>query len=155
MNPDWRTRYELAIDAARQAGDLAKTIFDGTFDVEFKADQSPVTIADRNAEALIRKMVGQHFPGDGFLGDDEMVLAARHGAERPLDCLRALCGGAEHRGPLVEPPDVPRAGHVLLFQKIGQADHFRCGRGRRRRDGLYFIDPNFDRFGHSRPLEPV
>lgn len=68
MNPDWRTRYELAIDAARQAGDLAKTIFDGTFDVEIKADQSPVTIADRNAEALIRKMVGRHFPGDGFLG---------------------------------------------------------------------------------------
>ncbi len=70
MNPDWRSRYELAVDAARQAGDLALSYFDGAFEVEWKADQSPVTVADRKAEELIRALVARHFPADGFLGEE-------------------------------------------------------------------------------------
>jgi histidinol-phosphatase len=70
MNPDWRTRYDLAIDAARRAGDLARTFYDSTFTVENKADDSPVTAADRGAEELIRTLVAKHFPDDGFLGEE-------------------------------------------------------------------------------------
>jgi histidinol-phosphatase len=70
MNPEWRSRYELAVDAARQAGDLAKTYYDTSFEVEWKDDRSPVTVADKNAEALIRDLVKRHFPGDGFLGEE-------------------------------------------------------------------------------------
>jgi histidinol-phosphatase len=70
MNPDWRTRYDLAVEAARKAGDLARTYFETTFAVETKADNSPVTIADKNAESLIREMVSAAFPGDGFLGEE-------------------------------------------------------------------------------------
>ena len=33
MNPDWRARYELAVEAARRAGDLARTYYESTFDV--------------------------------------------------------------------------------------------------------------------------
>ena len=57
MNPDWRTRYELAIEAARKAGDLARSYYESTFEVEQKADTSPVTIADRQAEQLIRALI--------------------------------------------------------------------------------------------------
>src|SRR5206468_11448923 len=60
----------LATDAARKAGDLANDIFHSTFDVEWKADQSPVTVADRKAEQLIRELVGKHCPADGFLGEE-------------------------------------------------------------------------------------
>ncbi len=76
MNPEWRSRYNLAVEAARRAGDFAKTIYDATFqdraalEVIVKADASPVTLADRGAEELIRKLIGQHFPGDGFLGEE-------------------------------------------------------------------------------------
>ena len=70
MNPAWRTRYELAMEAARKAGDLARGFYETTFDVEKKADNSPVTIADKQAEQLIRQMVTQHFPDDGFLGEE-------------------------------------------------------------------------------------
>ena len=70
MNPAWRTRYELAQEAARKAGDLARGFYETTFDVEKKADNSPVTIADKQAEQLIRQMVAQHFPDDGFLGEE-------------------------------------------------------------------------------------
>lgn len=70
MNPDWRTRYELAIEAARAAGDHARTYYDTSVTVEHKADASPVTIADREAEQIIRGLVAKHFPNDGFLGEE-------------------------------------------------------------------------------------
>src|SRR4051794_35407556 len=71
MDSEWRSRYEVALEAATQAGDLARGYFDTpTFSVEKKADLSPVTIADRQAEQLIRKLVGERFPSDGFLGEE-------------------------------------------------------------------------------------
>ncbi|HEV3384125.1 MAG TPA: inositol monophosphatase family protein [Gemmata sp.] len=66
----WRTRYDLAIEAARKAGDLAREYYETTFTVENKADDSPVTIADRKAEELIRSLVSAEFPSDGFLGEE-------------------------------------------------------------------------------------
>jgi histidinol-phosphatase len=71
MNADWRSRSELALRAAREAGDLAHQIFETTVEVEWKADQSPVTVADRRAERHIRELVGEYFPQDGFLGEEE------------------------------------------------------------------------------------
>ena len=53
MNADWRTRYDLAVEAARKAGDLARTFYESTFEVEHKADSSPVTIADKSAEGRV------------------------------------------------------------------------------------------------------
>ena len=70
MNHEWRTRYELAIEAARQAGTLARNYYETTFDVEIKPDQSPVTIADRQAEMHIRSLISKTFPNDGFLGEE-------------------------------------------------------------------------------------
>jgi len=70
MNADWRSRYDMAIDASHAGGDLALKYFDGSFEVEWKKDQSPVTVADRGAEELIRQMVTKHFPNDGFLGEE-------------------------------------------------------------------------------------
>src|SRR6478672_682653 len=70
MNADWRTRYDLAVDAARKAGDLARTYYESTFEVEHKADSSPVTVADKSAEKLIREAVTAAFPNDGFLGEE-------------------------------------------------------------------------------------
>jgi len=70
MNPEWQNRYELAVEAARKAGDLARAYYETTFDIESKADDSPVTIADRQAEQLIRALVAKQFPDDGFLGEE-------------------------------------------------------------------------------------
>jgi histidinol-phosphatase len=70
MNPDWRTRYELAVEAATRAGDFARSHFDAGIRVEWKADNSPVTAADRGAEELLRKEITARFPDDGFLGEE-------------------------------------------------------------------------------------
>lgn len=42
----------------------------GNFDVEQKENASPVTVADREAEQLIRRMIRERFPGHGILGEE-------------------------------------------------------------------------------------
>jgi histidinol-phosphatase len=70
VNAEWRNRYELAIEAAHQAGQLARRYFDSSFHIEWKADHSPVTVADREAEQLLRRLLLDAFPHDGFLGEE-------------------------------------------------------------------------------------
>ena len=75
MNDSWRGRYNLAVEAAKRGGDFARQIYDASFhirnlEVIRKADDSPVTIADRGAEELIRGLITKHFPQDGFLGEE-------------------------------------------------------------------------------------
>lgn len=93
MNQDWRSRYELAVEVARQAGNLAKKYFDSGFEVEWKQDQSPVTVADKKAEELIRATIKKHFPHDGFLGeeyDDEPSTSGYRWVIDPIDGTRAF-----------------------------------------------------------------
>ena len=70
MNTEWRIRYEAAVEAARRAGQLAHGYFDQVLQVEWKHDHSPVTVADREAEQLLRQTLGRAFPDDGFLGEE-------------------------------------------------------------------------------------
>jgi histidinol-phosphatase len=70
MNADWRNRYEVALDAAKSAGNFAMQYFDQGIAVEWKADDSPVTMADRGAEQLLRQTLLGKFPNDGFLGEE-------------------------------------------------------------------------------------
>jgi histidinol-phosphatase len=70
LNPEWRSRYEVAQAVTRRAGQLALRYFDGSLTVEWKADQSPVTVADREAETLLRTTLHEAFPHDGFLGEE-------------------------------------------------------------------------------------
>ncbi len=70
MNPEWKSRYETAVEAARKAGALAHRYFDTAVPVEWKGDQSPVTRADREAEALLRQILLGAFPHDAFLGEE-------------------------------------------------------------------------------------
>ncbi len=71
MNPQWRSRYEAAREAVGRAGELALRYFEqAQLQVEWKHDDSPVTIADREAEQLLRRALHDAFPQDGFLGEE-------------------------------------------------------------------------------------
>jgi histidinol-phosphatase len=59
-----------AVEAARAAGEIALRYYRGSFDVTLKADQTPVTQADREAEQVIRTILGRAFPAHGFLGEE-------------------------------------------------------------------------------------
>lgn len=61
---------DVAIDAAKQAGALAYQYFKKQQRVSYKADNSPVTIADVETEHLIRKIIAKNFPDHGIIGEE-------------------------------------------------------------------------------------
>src|SRR6266436_6003680 len=74
MIPDKSELKELlnfAVRLAREAGDITCRHFKGTFAAERKADNSFVTIADREAERSLRASIERSFPDDGILGEEE------------------------------------------------------------------------------------
>lgn len=85
MNVDWKSRYDLAVTAARAGGDFALTHFDRGVAVEYKGDNSPVTVADRGAEQLVREQISKHFPHDGFLGEEYGHQAGTSGFRWVID----------------------------------------------------------------------
>jgi histidinol-phosphatase len=60
----------VALNAAKAARELIMSYYTGNFDVEIKADQTPVTVADRGAEQVIRDMIGGAFPDHGIFGEE-------------------------------------------------------------------------------------
>lgn len=86
----------LAHRLADVAGAAALRVFRTGFDIETKDDASPVTRADREAEAVMREQINATFPDHGILGEE-------HGAERtdaefvwvldPIDGTRAFVNG--------------------------------------------------------------
>jgi histidinol phosphatase-like enzyme (inositol monophosphatase family) len=59
------------VELAGLSGDFIRPFF-GRADlkVELKADQSPVTAADRGAEELMRDLIRNKFPGHGIVGEE-------------------------------------------------------------------------------------
>lgn len=69
-------RLTAAVDYARMAGQLTLKYFQvAGVDVERKGDNSPVTIADKQAEQLIRQELARRFPDDAILGEEFGVQA--------------------------------------------------------------------------------
>lgn len=96
MNADWQNRYDLAIEAAKKAGQHALSYFDADVNVEWKKDDSPVTIADRQSEELLRKLILEKFPDDGFLGEEYGDTAGTSGYRwiiDPIDGTRSFVRG--------------------------------------------------------------
>jgi histidinol-phosphatase len=69
----------VARRAATRAGHLALRMQAAGVTAETKADQSPVTAADRAAERLIAAEIEAAFPGDGILGEEGADHAASSG----------------------------------------------------------------------------
>jgi myo-inositol-1(or 4)-monophosphatase len=58
-------------ELATRSGDFIRPLFGSrTVAVELKADQTPVTAADRGAEELMREMIAKRFPSHGVLGEE-------------------------------------------------------------------------------------
>jgi len=65
-----RQLLEFATEAAWQAGQTTLAHFQTRLDVERKADDSPVTVADRNAETLLRGLIEARFPDHSIAGEE-------------------------------------------------------------------------------------
>ena len=60
----------VALQAAKSARELILYYYNGDFEIEIKPDQTPVTVADRRAEQVIRKTINDAFPGHGIFGEE-------------------------------------------------------------------------------------
>lgn len=92
MNPE----LEFAKRAALAAGENAARIRKGGIDAETKSDASPVTIADRSNERLIREMIEREFPDDGILGEEgarKTGASGRRWIIDPIDGTRDFVRG--------------------------------------------------------------
>ncbi|MDR1963023.1 MAG: histidinol-phosphatase [Planctomycetaceae bacterium] len=78
---------ELARKIAYEAGDLTLRYFydPDHVPVERKADESPVTLADREAETLLRRRIEEQFPNDAILGEEFPVREGTSGFRWLLD----------------------------------------------------------------------
>lgn len=64
-------RLDFAIKAARAAGEITLRYFQTqSLVVERKADDSPVTAADREAESYLRQRIHETFPDDAIVGEE-------------------------------------------------------------------------------------
>jgi len=99
---------DLALTTARRAAEAASAAalahFRRGVRVELKPDRSPVTVADREAEAAILKVILGAFPDHAVLGEETGAhagSAATRWIVDPLDGTRGFTRGESCWGPLV------------------------------------------------------
>ncbi|MCE9631280.1 MAG: inositol monophosphatase [Planctomycetia bacterium] len=95
--PAVAARLTAAIAAARLAGaETLRWFGAAALVVDTKADQSPVTQADRAAEAILRRELLGGFPDDAFLGEETGATAGSSGYEwivDPIDGTKSFIRG--------------------------------------------------------------
>jgi histidinol phosphatase-like enzyme (inositol monophosphatase family) len=96
----WADLQEFAEGIAKKAGENSLRYFGaGGRDpsVELKADESPVTEADRSSELLMRSLIQESFPDHGIIGEEFPPVEASPGQPKwildPIDGTRAFVAG--------------------------------------------------------------
>jgi histidinol phosphatase-like enzyme (inositol monophosphatase family) len=87
---------EVARKVAAQSAELALRLQSAGLRVESKADESPVTNADRECERMICAAIEEAFPEDGILGEEGARKASRCGRRwiiDPIDGTRDFVRG--------------------------------------------------------------
>lgn len=159
MDSEVRQRHQLALSIAREAGQLALQYFqDSDLVVDRKSDNSPVTIADREAEQLLRSRITSEYPDDAIVGEEFGEREGRTGFRwilDPIDGTKSFISGVPLFGTLVGIErdrvgvagviDLPGLRECVHAVKGEGAWHIREGResvramvsGRKLEDGLF------------------
>jgi histidinol-phosphatase len=103
-------RLAFALDAAVQAGRSTLGHFQNGVKFESKNDDTPVTIADKNAERMLRELIARHYPNEAILGEEEGMSGT--GDDRwvidPIDGTKSfICG-------------VPLYATLLSYEVVGE-----------------------------------
>ena len=94
----------LANRLADASGDVIRRYFRTPISVDQKADRTPVTIADREAEAAIRALIEAAFPDHGIIGEEMGTTnegAALTWVLDPIDGTRSFITGKPVFGTLI------------------------------------------------------
>lgn len=119
-----RNLLEFAQELAWHAGKITLAYFGTGVVPELKADQSPVTIADRQSEERMRAMIEARFPDHGILGEEygETNPGARYRwILDPIDGTKSFVQGVPLYGVLVglERDNAPIVG-VCFFPALNE-----------------------------------
>jgi histidinol-phosphatase len=118
-DPSLNDLLNVAIDAAYAAGRRTLAYFNTGVAVETKADNTPVTRADREAEQMIRETILRHFPRHSILGEEGGI---HEGEKRirwiidPIDGTKSFVCGVPLYGVLIgiEIDGSPQVGVVYM-----------------------------------------
>ena len=94
----------LATRLAEVAGEAIRPYFRAEHGVEYKEDRSPVTLADRAAEAAMRRLLDAERSGDGIVGEEYGVkpgVTGRQWVLDPIDGTRSFTAGRAIFGTLI------------------------------------------------------
>ncbi|MEZ6101864.1 MAG: inositol monophosphatase family protein [Pirellulaceae bacterium] len=97
-------RYLAAVDFARKAGQSTLKHLRPDLHVECKSDNSPVTIADREAEQILREHVLAAFPDDSILGEEFGAVTGTseyRWVVDPIDGTKSFIAGVPLYGTIV------------------------------------------------------
>jgi len=93
MDPRWIEASQNWLDEVRL---LSRKYFRSDLQVTDKEDASPVTIADKKIEALIRERIRSEFPEYGIIGEeeaDENLISKYQWVIDPIDGTRSFITG--------------------------------------------------------------
>ena len=104
MSAELRELTGFASELADLSGEVLRPLFRAGVGVDFKADRTPVTEADRRAEEAIRDAIADRYPDHGVLGEE-------HGADGldstwvwvldPIDGTKSFVTGSPLFGTLI------------------------------------------------------
>jgi len=91
-------------ELAKVSSEIIRKYFRTEIDIKSKADSSPVTIADKKAEEVMRELITKHFPEHGIVGEE--FGETNNGAEYtwildPIDGTKSFICGAYSFGTLI------------------------------------------------------
>src|SRR5687767_3271150 len=100
----WQNELEVALAAARAAGEASLPYFGKQPRVDWKADRSPVSEADHAADRAILGVLRGTFPNDAFLTEESGAFAGSSGRRwivDPIDGTRPFLRGIPHWSNLI------------------------------------------------------
>jgi len=96
---------DFAVDTAYQAGRLTLGYFRNEVRVDFKEDDTPVTVADRKAEELIRRRIESKYPQHAVVGEEYGDTGGQKKTKRwlvdPIDGTKSFIRGVPLYGVLM------------------------------------------------------
>ncbi len=99
-----RQARQLAEDLADAAAAVIRPYFRTRLEIDFKADQTPVTVADREAERAMREILRAQVPEHGVIGEEfgnDQAGAEWAWVLDPIDGTQAFVSGQPTFGTLI------------------------------------------------------
>ena len=136
----------FASHLADEAGKIITRYFRTDFAIDTKSNETPVTVADREVELHLRKIIESERPDDGILGEETEAKASKNGFTwvlDPIDGTKSFTIGRPSFGTLIAyckewTPILGVIDQPILKERwIGDGHTARRGRGgrhERRRD---------------------